>query len=244
VYQKLEEIDSDDKFHTDTYDYQDIWETKGATLKNYITVYGYSDILLITADEGQVVYTGRKGSDLGMNLKVNFDSTNPLALVWKNVLETGTLQYQDFTPYKIEGGAPIAYIASPIFNLKKEIVAVIAMQISNQVINNIMGEHSGMMKTGESYLVGYDYLMRSDASQNSDKYSILNSFAGQNKAKSTVIDQALDGETGTVIGTNFLNHETLAAFTSIKFGDNTWALVSELDKQEAFQSVGPQLPRQ
>ena len=59
-YQFDEEIEANDSFLIDTYEYEEIWTERGRTLLDYVTVFGYADALLISADLGHVMYTAAK----------------------------------------------------------------------------------------------------------------------------------------------------------------------------------------
>ncbi|REL26472.1 methyl-accepting chemotaxis protein [Thalassotalea euphylliae] len=239
VYRKLEETTPAERFNVDTYEYQDLWASKGSTLKNLSEINGYSDVLLITADTGHVVYSARQNADLGANLKANFDQNNPLANVWQRVVNNKTLQYQDYTPYQAQNNQPVAFIAAPVVDLKQQVVAVVVLQLSQDIINGITGQRSGMGETGESYLVGSDNLMRSDSYLAPNRFSVHQSFAAPalGKANSHAIGLALQGDTGVEITTSYLASQVLTAYTSITFGDDTWALISEIGEREAFSAV-------
>jgi len=64
-------------------------------------------------------------------------------------------------------GAPASFIASPIFEGSKKI-GVAVFQMPTDIINQIMTGNSGwtadgLGKSGETYLVGDDYKMRSNS---------------------------------------------------------------------------------
>ena len=239
VYKKLEETQGSEALNLGTYEYQNIIATKANSLSNLVTVKGYSNVLVVLADSGHVVYSAKPNSDYGKSLQLSSTQTNPLANVWQQVLSANAVQYQDYTTYQAQGGEPAAFIAAPVYNLKKEIVAVVALQISLDRINGITEHREAMGATGESYLVGADYLMRSDSYLSPDKYSVNSSFSQGTapQAKSDVISQALQQGSGTEINISYLGEESLSAFTYIKFGDHIWAVVSEISEQEAFAAV-------
>ncbi len=240
VYTEFEEVEPEDEFLIDTYEYEEIWAEKGATLQNYVSVYGYQDVLLITADNGHIVYTAKKNSDLGLNIKSNFDKNNPVSMVWKQVLENKTIQFQDFTPYSVLSDKPVAYIAAPVLDLRKQVRAVVLLQLSNDKINSLMAvNHSANKGTAESYIVGPDNLMRSDSNLNHEQFSVEQSFinATNYQARSRSIDKAIAGESGLITTENYIGLEVLSAYTPVKFGDNTWAIVSEISEDEAFGAV-------
>lgn len=93
----------------------------------------------------------------------------------------------DYAQYTPSYEAPASFIASPIFDGGKKIgVAMFQMPIDR--LNEIMGERAGLGKTGETYLVGQDGLMRSDSYLDPENHTVLASF--RNPAKGRVETEA------------------------------------------------------
>jgi len=240
VYQELEEIFSEnDEFGVDNIDYEGIWKEKSENLLKYVDVLGYRDLLLLSADKGHIIYSVQKGSELGLNVKKNFNEKNPVSVLWKKVLETKGVAFQDFTTYSYRNNKPRAFIGAPVFNLRGDVTSVVILELSGDVINDIMSQRSGLGETGETYLVGKDSLMRSNSYLDSARYSVTNAFASpeSNKATSIAINAALSGETGSKLIDSYLGDEVLSAYAPIKFEGVTWAIVAEQSREEAFASV-------
>ncbi|WP_428240829.1 methyl-accepting chemotaxis protein [Gynuella sp.] len=240
VYQELEEIVSEnDTFGVDNIDYKGIWEERSENLLKYVDVLGYRDLLLLSADKGHIIYSVKKGAELGLNIKKNFDEKNPVSVLWRKVLETKRVAFQDFTPYSYRDNSPRSFIGAPVFNLRGDVVSVVILELSGDVINNIMSQRSGLGETGETYLVGKDNLMRSDSYLDSTRYSVANAFANpeSNKTESIAINAALSGETGSKLINNYLGHEVLSAYAPLEFEGATWAIVAEKSRGEAFASI-------
>ena len=68
----------------------------------------------------------------------------------------------------LQAGFPAAFVGAPVKSGNKTI-GVIALQLPLKAINAIMQERSGMGKTGESYLIGSNKLMRSEFVPRSEK---------------------------------------------------------------------------
>lgn len=239
VYKKLEEVGELDDLDVSTYEYNEYWQFKGKALNELVNVKGYGDVLLITADTGHVVYSAKKNADYGKSLKRLSDTTSPLYKVWQSVVSSRGTQFQDFLPYKARGDRPTAFVAAPVVNIKKQVVAVIVLQLSLQSINDVVGQRSGMGESGENYLVGPDNLMRSDSYLAPDKFSVVTSFArgSQGRAESDAISKALAGNSGTEITSSYLGDKVLTAYTPVSFGGLTWALMAEVSESEAFHAV-------
>jgi methyl-accepting chemotaxis protein len=106
-------------------------------------------------------------------------------------------------------------------------------------INNIMQQRDGMGQTGETYLVGPDKLMRSDSFLDPANHSVKASFAHPEKGMvdTEAAKEALSGKTGSKIIMDYNGNPVLSAFTPVKIGDTTWALIAEIDESEAFAAV-------
>ena len=96
-----------------------------------------------------------------------------------------------------------------------------------------------MGETGETYLVGSDKLMRSDSFLDPKNHSVKASFANPatGSVDSDATRKALAGETGSEIIIDYNGNPVLSAYTPLKIGDTTWALIAEIDEAEAFEAV-------
>ncbi len=163
-------------------------------LKQYREEYGYYDLFLINGD-GDVVYTVCRESDLGENLVNGSLKSSSLGECFADA-RSGTA-IADFKPYAPSNNEPCAFIGAPIKE-DNETTGVVALQIPLTGINAIMCERAGMGKTGETYLVGPDKLMRSDSFLDQQNHTVVASF--KNPAKGSVdtvaANEALAGKTG------------------------------------------------
>jgi methyl-accepting chemotaxis protein len=101
-------------------------------------------------------------------------------------------------------------------------------------VNAILQNRSGMGESGESYLVGQDYRMRSDSFLDPQNYSVTASFKHDNLAKSEMIEKALQGQSGTTIGTDYTGGVVLSNYRPFEVLGTRWALVSEINEDEAM----------
>lgn len=203
----------------------------------YTQMYGYYDLFLVNPD-GYVFYSEAKESDYQTNMVSGKYSSSGLGKLIRNVLSTKQFGLADFAPYAPSNNEPNAFIAQPVMhNGKVEIV--VALQLSLDAINNIMQQRDGMGKTGETYLVGSDKLMRSDSFLDPTNHSVKASFANPNTGSvdTEAAREALAGKTDQKIITDYNGNQVLSAYAPLKIGDTTWALIAEIDKAEAFEAV-------
>lgn len=234
-----EEISPNDPFLTNTYEYQEIWQTNGKTLSDYVSVYGYADVYIIQAKTGHVVYSAQKGQDLGANLSTGPLSDSPLAILFKRVVAEKKPVILDYQRYSAKGNHPVALIGSPIVDLSNQVQGVAVLQLSIDAINKIMLQRTGMGVTGETYLVGPDFLMRSDSYLAHQTHSVNASFAspGIGSLNTQATQAALAGETGQKVLPDYRGTPVLSAYAPLKVGDSTWALVAEINESEAFERI-------
>jgi len=192
----------------------------------YVEEYGYYDVFLINT-EGDIVYTEAKENDLGQSLSSGQLSNSNLAEAYKNGLNTVTLvDYKHYAP----SDAPAMFISAPIKE-NGEVIGVIALQISDEAINDIMGETTGMGESGETYLVGSDMLMRSN-SRFSNENDILSS-----EVDTGAVNNALAGQEGTEIIKDYRGVNVLSSYDKLNIDGIDWAILAEVDEEEAFAEV-------
>ncbi len=212
--------------------YKTVHDKYFPTFKYYMQQYGYYDIFLMSPDQGDTSFTVTKEADFGVRA-ANVDSS--LRDVWQIAAKEGKASLSDTKPYTPSAGAPALFVATPIKD-GGEVVGVVALQISIDVINAIMGERSGMGETGEAYLVGPDQLMRSDSFLDPTNHTVVASFADPTKGKvdTEASKAAVAGQTDAKVILDYNNNPVLSSYTSIDIGETTWGLLAEIDVAEAF----------
>ena len=146
-----------------TPEYKKLYEGFAGALNKFYKDAGYYDIFVICAKHGHVMYSAEKERDLGTNLGHGPYKDSGLAKLWEKVVQTGKNAVVDFSPYAPSNNEPAAFAGCPIKAPGGEVIGVIAFQLSIDKINEIMNERNGLGKTGETYLIGPDKLMRSDS---------------------------------------------------------------------------------
>jgi methyl-accepting chemotaxis protein len=204
-------------------------EANETFLKTYIQKYGYYDLFIIDS-KGYIIYTASKESDFGANIINSSLKDSSLAYVYNRVKSTHKTAISDMKPYIPSNNEPAMFIAHPI----KGSEAIVALQISDKSIKNIMNSRSGMGKSGETYLVGQDKLMRSDSFLDPTNHSIRASFANPTKGSidTEAVRNALNSKNGIDIIKDYNNQDVLSAYDYISVGEFKWAIIAEVDKAE------------
>ncbi|MDM8564411.1 methyl-accepting chemotaxis protein [Candidatus Halobeggiatoa sp. HSG11] len=203
----------------------------------YIAKYGYYDAFLIHP-QGRIFHTVMHEADYNTNIISGKYSSSQLGSLVRKVIKTKTVGISDFAPYEPSHGEPAAFIAQPLI-INNEIKMIVALQISDVELSNITQQRAGMGDTGETYLVGSDNLMRSNSFLDPVNHSIKASFANpiQGSINTETVKAALAGKTGSKIIKDYRNTLVLSSYTPIKVGDTIWALLAEIDKDEAFAAI-------
>ncbi|MFO7599301.1 MAG: methyl-accepting chemotaxis protein, partial [Candidatus Desulfacyla sp.] len=222
-------------YNVNTEEYKAIYDQIDPFFTEYLTTYGYHDIYFICKAHGHVMYTAAKAIDLGTNLKIGALRESGLAKVWSEVLEEKRPVMMDFSYYDPTKGAA-AFIGTPVYGKDKEIYAVLVLQISTREIDAIMQERTGMGETGETYLVGGDFLMRSN-SRFEKKATIL-----QKRVDTAAVRRAMEGKKGIDVLDDYRGVKVLSCYEPLNLKEKLktpfdWVIVSEMDTAEAFAPV-------
>ena len=120
------------------------------------------------------------------------------------------MSFYDFTPYAPSGNAPASFISAPVTDTSGDIIGVLAFQMPIDRINKILEQTKGLGKSGESILVGTDFLVRNDTRH--FKNSIL-----KRKVDHEGVQRVLNGETDIVIYEASNGTVKSAAFSPLDF---------------------------
>ncbi len=208
-------------------------------LTNFIRSTDYYNLFLIHPS-GKVFYAAKHEANYGTNVLTEYDaSKSGLGHVVRRSLESGGTEMSDLVPYAPSNSTPSSFIAQPLL-ADDEPILVVALQFTDDFLNRIMSQREGMGNTGESYLVGSDYRMRSDSLMDPENFSVRASFANKNQGivKTDSTEAALSGESGTGQIQNYSGIEVLSSYVPLFMENQAWALITEVDVDEAFESVG------
>lgn len=236
--------------------------------RRYLREFGFYDIFLIDAASGDVVYTVGKEVDFATNLLTGPYAKTHLGDLFRAVRDdpdARAVHLADFAPYAPSLHEPTAFMAAPITE-EGQVTGVLVMQVPTGRLDAIMtgGSHeepAGLGETGQVYLVGRDYKMRSQVrflkeALETDKEAFLAHLrkAGGDaamiqgidrhetavwylEAHTEAVEQALGGTQGEILSTDYRGNEVLSSFAPLTIPEVQWALVAEISADEAFASV-------
>ena len=244
--------------------YDDLHRRYHPLFRSFLEKFGYYDIFLVEPDEGHIVYSVYKEVDFATSLLTGPYSSSGLAQVVRQAMdstEPGELFVADFAPYAPSYNAPAAFIASPIFS-GDELLGIAAFQMPVDRINEIMTSRNawsdvGLGSSGETYIVGSDYLMRNQSRfliEDREQYlqmirsvglpdetirsiETFNSSIGLQRVETKGTVAALSGKTNTEIFPDYRGVDVLSSYRPLELDGLDWVIMSEIDEAEAFAAV-------
>jgi methyl-accepting chemotaxis protein len=215
--------------------------------RGLVEKYGVADMFLIDAGSGKVVYNVTKETDFGASLREGPLVSSSLSTAFLQAVSSGrrdAVAFGQFQRYLPSCNEPASFMAAPIYE-GRTLVGAVAFQVPIDKANAIIGETTGMGRTGETYAVGPDRLFRSDSrfvKELGVKSTIINPDL---KVDTAAVRSALDeGKTGTAEAADYRGVPSLVSWRPVTIhrdaggrGDVRWALISEIDTAEVFQPV-------
>jgi class 3 adenylate cyclase len=242
------------------------WSAANARFNDFfrqiVTRFEFEDALLLDT-RGNVVYSAYKGVDLGTNILTGPYHGGALTDAYNKALSANAVDYvatTDFGDYQ-PADEPTAWMVSPVGN-QGRVEGVLALQFPISKINRLMTmdkrwEESGMGKTGETFIVGPDDLMRSDSrlfleDPEAFKRDVVDAGTPPDVAQESIRQHgttlvqpvrteatqlAQRGQRGTLVADDYLGHETLQAYAPVDVPGLHWAVIAKIDTSEAFAPV-------
>ncbi len=208
----------------------------GTRLDGIMKDNGWYDLFLIHKD-GDIVYTVTRESDLGMNIPESPLRSQGIGKAFQKArtMDADEIAVGDFTPYAPSGGKPAGFMMAQMRTDAGSLVGYIAFQMPLDRINKIMLQRDGMGKTGESYLVGQDKLMRSDSYLDQEGHSVAASFKNNSTVDTEAVREALSGGNNQKVISDYNGNPVLSCWDAVDLGSGVlWAMMTEIDVAEAF----------
>jgi len=226
--------------------------------------FGFYDLFLVDLEEGDILYSVYKETDFATNLYSGPYRESNLAELAKKLRKNRDQvkpTMVDYELYRPSFGAPAAFVGVAVTSGIETLGAII-FQLPVDKINNIMtGEgnwqEEGLGESGETFLVGDDYLMRSISRffvQDSSNYSSAMIGAGMDeddvkkmfrlgttinfqKVKTETVQAALKGDSGVQTIEDYRGEEVISAYAPVQLNGLNYAILSEIDSAEAYGSL-------
>ena len=207
------------------------------------------DIFMVDL-KGNLIYTDFKEKDFATNLNTGVYKNTGISRAYKKALNLSKnkISFDDFAPYEPSYNSAASFIATPIFidGVKK---GVLIFQMPVEMINNIMSfngnyDEAGLGESGETYLVGSDYKMRTNSrfqkDINDEAVQSLGSTIGVWEIKTDSTKNIFENnkESGKDIILDYRGVEVLSSFETIDiFNQSKWAIIVEEDYDESVKEA-------
>ena len=197
---------------------------------------GYRDLYLLDT-LGNVVYSTTKGEDFALNFakdgggKYGGSGLSQVFEASMSLSRPGKFVFSDFAPYAPDGGAPMAFMATAIFDASTTKIGVLAIALDTSHLAQVVGYRQGLGNTGETIIVGTDGLARTDSGFTKED-DVLQPTIFDDTIKAAVT--GVPGNTETM----FRGQDVIAAAAPTDItAEQSWGLVAVMNKSEIFAPV-------
>lgn len=229
-----------------------------------VKIFGFEDLLLVDPDTLDVVYSYQKTTEFGTNLSNGpYANTNlaDRARAIKVARDRDDFKVADFEPYRPSLGSPMGFVMSPIFDgavLSGILVLQFPIDAFNQVLSgNYNWQEEGLGQTGETFVVGSDKTIRSrsrfmhedpqgflkDLRKSGTSSMLVDKIERQNTVMNILplsnsgVERALDGMSGIIRTRSYRGREVLSAYGPLELDSLRWAVIAEMDLEEATAPI-------
>lgn len=232
--------------------------------RSLIKKFEFYDMFLVDLESGDIVYSVYKETDFATSLFTGpYRESNLAKLAYKikNNADVEDAQWIDFDAYRPSYGAPAGFVGVPISE-GSQILGALIFQLPVDRINSIMTSdgqwrETGLGESGETYLVGDDYYMRSisrfyledtlgfrsaliDKGADEKDLDIMYQFGTtimRQQVKSETATEALDGNSGIQVIKDYRGIDVISSYSPLKLKDLNWAILAEKDAAEAYAVI-------
>jgi PAS domain S-box-containing protein len=226
--------------------------------------FGYRDLFLIDHDTGRIVYSIVKKPDFGTSLIRGPYRNTALARAFESCRKAAGADpvcLTDFEPYEPSLGAPAAFIASPVGDRNGQ-AGVLAFELSIDEVDRVISgnkgwEMDGLGKSGDTGIVGPDFLMRTNSrgyaedpekhlarlrargapEDKIDRIRAYNSTALQQEVRLSSVVAALAGKEGAGVQIGSAGGRTLVSYGPLRIPGLHWTVASRMDEAEALPAI-------
>jgi class 3 adenylate cyclase len=234
-------------------------------LRHAAATLNFYDFMMIDPRTGRIIYSVTKEADFASSVTARPYRHSNLAAsagACSESADESKTCLADFADYLPADGAPAAFMAAPLIEAGV-VIGVLAARLSITELDNIVTggrqwSREGFGATGEAYLVGPDFLIRSAPRlffENRDQYfdelerggtTPKNDIEDTHRYGSPVLQQHVDNKAtraalgglegiGTIAGVG--GQLTLASWGPVSVPGVRWGMIAKIDEAEAFAPV-------
>ena len=237
--------------------YHPLMRTAAATV-------GFDDFMIVDPRTGRLIYTVDKDADFATSLRAGPYRQSRLAAAAARCAtapDPSATCLEDFSPYLPSDGAPEAFMAAPIIDQGVVTGVLVAELLVDEIDAIITGgrrwRNEGFGATGEAYLVGPDFMVRSSGRNffenpaayftdlkaggaSDEELAAIKRYGSpilHQRADTAATRAAIGGVEGVGEVIGYRGVSTLASWAPIRISGVKWGLVAKIDSSEAFEPV-------
>lgn len=218
---------------------QSLYKENDPYLKKYINLYEIYNLFIIDADDGKILYSVEKGTELGKSIFSTQYQYTQLTTTFKHALNRDKTCVSNMGLFPSSKDLPSFFVVTPIYDEEKKVFAMVAIQVSHQKISQLINVVGEQHVSTEAFLIGEDRLVKSDTLHKGSRYRLLNSFIAPETSRinSYIVDQALKSEKiQSLRGQDYDSQEVLAATVPLAIGDFHYHLITKVDLNDVLSS--------
>jgi signal transduction histidine kinase len=197
--------------------------------------YDYHDMFLVSTG-GEVWWAAKGKGEIGKDLEKEPYNQTTLARAYRE----SSSKSEAFYGYGISDatGEALFFISVPVY-MEGRLAGIIALQRGTEDIDSILEDRTGLGETGESYLIGTDYLMRSNSRFHED--SVFRLRVETENARNCLLHKILPDEEiremhrEIMITSNYMGTSVLGTHKYIP--EMNLCLLVEISESEVFAPI-------
>ncbi len=190
-----------------------------ADIENLCKLYNFKNLHVFDTQHRQLFSTDREMYPEGLLKEI--DSAISIS--------PNRLRIIDATSYSPNKQVLLFYYVPILENT--DVVGIVLVQENFEKVEKILRETTGMGTSGESYIVGHDYTMRSSSRFFPD------SLPSRISVRTDAVKSAFQQLPGQSILKDYRDVSVLSVYRNIENRDLQWVIVSEMDESEAMQPI-------
>lgn len=241
-------------------DYAQLHSKYHPNIRRFLQEFGYYDIFIADISSGDIVYSVFKELDFATSIKTGPYADTGIGEAFSmaaNANSEDQVFFSELTTYLPSYDAMAGFISTPIHHNGRP-VAILIFQIPFDVISNILTHQQkwsekGFGESGETYLVSPTGKLLSESrfflETPSDYLDVISvkypdtakniqssgTSVGWQSVNSEASKAALKGQSGFKTVLDYRDVEVYSAFSPITIGQRNYALLAEIDVEEALR---------
>jgi signal transduction histidine kinase len=207
-------------------------------VENFLKVYGYTDMIII-GPENDVTFSVYNKDSIGENLiSLGMQETSLVnAVELSRTTNQAVLSDYQVNPHL---GSPVLFLAKSLESGAGDAKATIILEIDPAKIDSIFLSRSGLGESGDVYLVGEDYLMRSSSGFLGSE-SIMTQQVYSPNSMACLDPENFGSESGTGMETfqNYMGNSVIGTYESVP--ETGWCILAEMSETEAYSEINAML---